>query len=109
MRSFEPSVKGHGLPPDNVRRARYIPKMAVRLKGVEFRVFHSLRQEWDFDTVEAIRVHLTQGPVVSTPQIEDALDSLAERGYIEEFEPGRWRISPQGHGVHRSLLGELAS
>ncbi len=81
--------------------------MADPLKGAEFRVFRSLLQEDDFDTVEKIRVHLTQGPAVETAAIEGALESLAARRYVEEHKPGHWSITSQGHAVRKSLLGEL--
>lgn len=81
--------------------------MAEPLKGVEFRVFRSLIQEDDFDTVEKIGMHLTLGPMVTTSEIEAALSSLAMAGYVEERKPGHWQITPQGHAVKGSLLGEL--
>jgi hypothetical protein len=80
--------------------------MADRLEGVGFRVFRSLHQEWDLDTVEDIRIQLTRGPLVPFEQIEAALARLAERRYVEEFKPGHWKITNQGLAVKRSLLGE---
>ena len=41
-------------------------------------------------------------------EIEVALESLQRKGYVEEFAPGRWQLTPIGHGVRRSLLGELS-
>jgi Mn-dependent DtxR family transcriptional regulator len=80
--------------------------MAERLQGVEYRVFRSLLREWDRDSVEAIRVELTRGEEVPTPEIEEALRTLAEKGYVEEFEPGHWRVTDRGRAVERSLLGD---
>jgi Mn-dependent DtxR family transcriptional regulator len=80
--------------------------MAERLQGVEYRVFRSLLREWDRDSVEAIRVELTQGEEVPTPEIEKALRTLAEKGYVEEFEPDHWRVTDRGRAVERSLLGD---
>jgi hypothetical protein len=88
-------------------RRKYDCVMAEPLKGVEFRVFRSLIQEEDFDTVEKIGMHLTLGPMVATSEIEAALDSLAVAGYVEERKPGHWRITSQGHAVKQSLLGDL--
>jgi hypothetical protein len=80
--------------------------MAEQLQGVEFRVFRSLLREPDMNTVHAIYVHLTHGPFVAEPEIEAALAALAERGYVSATESGEWEVSPQGHAVQRSLLGE---
>lgn len=80
--------------------------MATRLQGVEYRVFRSLLREWDRDTGEAIRVELTRGEEVPAEEIEDALRTLEQKNHVEEFEPGRWRVTAQGRAVERSLLGE---
>jgi len=80
--------------------------MVDPLQGVEARVFKSLIQEEDFDTVEKIGVHLTLGPVVATSEIEASLESLATAGYVEERKPGHWRITSQGYAVKGSLLGK---
>jgi hypothetical protein len=77
------------------------------LQGVEFRVFRSLLQESDYETVEQIRVYLTQGPIVPSEDIEEALATLAAKHYVEEYRPGCWKVAPQGYGLRRSLLGEL--
>src|SRR6476646_444752 len=81
--------------------------MAEPLKGAELRVFRSLIEEWPWDTVEKIRVEMTRGDELGTADIEAALTSLREKGYVEEFEAGRWQVTPNGHGVRRTLLGEL--
>jgi len=47
--------------------------------------------------------------MVTTSEIEAALDSLAMAGYVEERKPGHWQITPQGHAVEGSLLGKLNS
>jgi hypothetical protein len=80
--------------------------MAEQLQGVEFRVFRSLLREPDMNTVHGIYVHLTHGPVVAEPEMEVALAALAVRGYVSATESGEWEVSPQGHGVQRSLLGD---
>src|SRR3954462_1847479 len=80
--------------------------MAEPLKGAELRVFRSLIEEWPWDTVEKIRVEMTRGEELTTEEIEAALTSLRENGYVEEFELGRWQVTPNGHGVRRTLLGE---
>jgi hypothetical protein len=79
------------------------------LDGVEFRVFRALLQEYDYDTVEQLRVYLTQGPAASTEEIELALESLATDGYVEQYKPGHWKVASHGHAVSKSLLGELNS
>jgi hypothetical protein len=79
--------------------------MAERLEGVEYRVFRSLLQEWDRDTVEEIRVELTRGVEVPIAQIEEALRTLESKGYVES-EADHWKITPQGQAVRRSLLGD---
>jgi hypothetical protein len=81
--------------------------MAERLEGLELRVFRSLFEEYDLDSIEEIRVQLTRGALASATEIETALASLRERGYVEELRPGHWRVAPQGLGVRRSLLGEF--
>jgi hypothetical protein len=80
--------------------------VAPQLEGAEFRVFRSLIEEWPWDTVEKIRVEMTLGEEMSVAQIEEALGNLREMGYVEEFEPGRWQVTPNGHGMRRTLLGE---
>jgi hypothetical protein len=80
--------------------------MTDQLTGVEFRVFRSLLQESDRNTVEDVRIQLTRGPVVAAAEIEGALESLSAQGYVEEHEPGRWQISSRGHGRKKSLLGQ---
>jgi DNA-binding transcriptional ArsR family regulator len=81
--------------------------MAEPLVGSELRVFRSLIEEWPWDTVEKIGVELTRGEELGSAEIEAALEALREKGYVEEFEPGRWQVTPNGHGVRRTLLGEL--
>lgn len=81
--------------------------MATPLEGAEFRVFRSLYREWDRDSVEQLRVQMTRGVELSITEIEAALGELEGNGYVEEFEPGRWQLTPNGYGVRRSLLGEL--
>jgi hypothetical protein len=34
---------------------------------------------------------------------------LARKGYVEEFEPDRWKVTLDGHAVQRTLLGQLAA
>lgn len=81
--------------------------MATPLKGTEFRIFQSLIEEWPRNSIEELRVEMTIGVELSTEEVEAALESLRLKEYLEEFEPGRWQLAPNGHGVRRSLLGEL--
>jgi hypothetical protein len=80
--------------------------VADPLSGAEFRVFRSLIEEWPQDTVEKIRVEMTRGAELSAEEIGRALRGLADKGYVEEFEPCRWQVTPNGHGMRRTLLGE---
>jgi hypothetical protein len=102
-----PSVLRSRTRPRRDSRSRTsLNRMADRLEGIEFRVFRSLGREADQDTVEQIRVELTHAEVAASDEIQDALTRLSEHGYVEEYKPGRWRITPQGFAVQRSLLGE---
>jgi DNA-binding transcriptional ArsR family regulator len=80
--------------------------VAEPLSGAEFRIFRSLIEEWPEDTVEKLRVEMTRGVELSPAEIERALRDLTEKGYVEEFEPGRWQVTASGHGRKRTLLGE---
>lgn len=77
------------------------------LQGAEFRIFRSLFHEWPSNSVEEIRIELTRGVELSRAEIETTLENLRGKGYVEEFKPRCWQLSPNGHGVRRSLLGEL--
>lgn len=79
--------------------------MAEALEGLQLRVFRSLEREWDRDTVDAIRVELTRGPVADAQQIQSALSQLQDLGYVEEREPGHWAITANGLAVKSTLLG----
>jgi hypothetical protein len=81
--------------------------MAMQLQGAEFRIFRSLFHEWPYNSVEELRIEMTRGVELSTAEVETVLASLQGKGYVVEFEPGRWQLTPNGHGVRRSLLGEL--
>jgi hypothetical protein len=80
--------------------------MAEPLQGAEFRIFRSLVEEWPQDSVEQLRVEMTRGAELSSNEIQEVLESLREKGYVEEFKEGHWQVTPNGHGVRRSLLGE---
>lgn len=79
--------------------------MTDQLRGTAFRIFRSLLREWDRNTVEDIRIEMTQGAVVTADEVQDTLDELEKSGYVEEFSPGRWRVTAQGRALERSLLG----
>jgi hypothetical protein len=64
--------------------------------------------EWPKDSVEEIRIELTRGVELSTDEVEAALEDLRLKGYVEEFQVGHWKLAPNGHGVKRSLLGEIS-
>ena len=76
------------------------------LEGVEFRVFRSLVREWDRDTPKQIEVELSRNPV-DLEEVEAALERLEDAGWLEEYAPGRWRLSGNGEGCKRSLLGAI--
>ena len=82
--------------------------MATPLQGAERRIFSSLLHEWPKDSVEEIRIELTRGVELFTDEIEAALEDLRLKGYVEEFQAGHWKLTPNGHGVKRSLLGEIS-
>jgi hypothetical protein len=63
--------------------------------------------EWPKDSVEQIRIELTRSVELSTEEVEAALEVLL-KGYVEEFRPGHWKLTPNGHGVKRSLLGGIS-
>jgi predicted transcriptional regulator of viral defense system len=80
------------------------------LQGAEFRIFRSLVREWDRDSLRSLEIEMTRRvPYLSREEIAEVLAALEERGYVEEHEPGHWRLTPNGHGVKRSLLGELVA
>jgi hypothetical protein len=70
----------------------------------ERRIFSSLATESDLDTVEKIRLELTQGVELTADEIEEALQGLRDRGWVES-DSGRWQLTPNGHGKKPSLLG----
>jgi hypothetical protein len=82
--------------------------MADALEGTELRVFRSLLYKRQCDTLVAIQTELTAKPEPPPNEIQDALGTLVAGGYLEEFEPGRWRLSRSGYGLRRSLLGDGA-
>lgn len=81
----------------------YISWMA-EISDNERRVFLSLAIESELDTVEEIRLELTQGIELTSEDIEAALQGLKERSWAEEFEAGRWQLTPNGHGKKPSML-----
>lgn len=70
-------------------------------------MFRCLIKESQNERFEDIRTEMTHTPAMSPDEVMDALLSLKEKGYIEELEPDHWKHSPNGHGVRRSLLGEI--
>src|SRR5688572_944885 len=78
--------------------------MIEPLRDVRLRVFRSLVQEQDRDTVDAIAVELSRASVPHH-EIEAALKSLADSGYVETFGDGHWRATAQGLAIRESLLG----
>jgi hypothetical protein len=80
--------------------------MIEPLQGLEFRVFRSLAREQDRDSVEDIRIELTQGHPESAERVEATLETLAKRGLVEEHRPEHWRVTLQGHRTEKSLLGQ---
>lgn len=75
-----------------------------QLSGLEARVFHTLLHETPFNSVEAIRIELTRGQPQTYEDVSAALSALQVRGYVEEFEPGRWQASVTGRHMSRILL-----
>jgi hypothetical protein len=81
--------------------------MAKKLEGAEFRVFRCLIREYQFERFEDICVELTHRPALTPDEVAEALASLRDSGFAEEFQPGHWRYTQNGYGVHRTLLSEL--
>jgi hypothetical protein len=81
--------------------------MAQKLEGSEYRVFRCLIKESQNERFEDICTEMTHRPALSPDEVMDALVFLKEKGYVEEFEPDRWKRSQNGYGVRRSLLGEI--
>ena len=71
----------------------------------ELRIYTSLVHEAQADTVEEIRIELFGGPGLAAEDVEEAVRGLAARGWAEEFAPGRWKLTPNGHGKKPSVLG----
>jgi hypothetical protein len=80
--------------------------MLEKLHGTEFRVFRCLIHESQFESFDEICVELTHAPALEPEEVAEALKSLLEKGYAEEFAPDRWKYTQNGYGVRRSLLGE---
>jgi DNA-binding IclR family transcriptional regulator len=84
-------------------------QMAEPLQGIELRVFRSLLHRSDRHNLKAIRVELIGKPEPVASEVETALSRLVESGYLEEFEPGRWRLTRQGYSLRLALLGESSA
>jgi hypothetical protein len=54
----------------------------------EHRIFNSLATEYDLDTVEKIRLELTQGAELTADEIEEALQGLRDRRWVK-LDSGR--------------------
>lgn len=86
--------------------------MVEPLEGLERRVFHALLRESDRNTIREIWSELTwtemppdRDPPASTESIEETLEALALRGYIEECRGGHWWVTGQARMSEESLLG----
>lgn len=79
--------------------------MATKLEGDEHRVFNCLINEEQNERFEDICLELTQSPPLSSEDVADALKSLQDRGYAEEFKSGSWKWTQNGYNVRFSLLG----
>jgi hypothetical protein len=75
------------------------------LTGIDFRVFRSLANEGDQDTVALICVRLSRQPV-EPADVEAALERLASHNYVREYRQGHWELGLAGLGCRRTLLSE---
>jgi hypothetical protein len=125
MRSLHRGVAGHEvhlvlshvvdeLPQSQVQAALDLDpagasRMSPRqLDEAEMRVLRSLIEEWPSDTIEEIRLELVGMPTLTRDQVEDGLDFLFARGYVEESGPGRWQATKTASWIKGRLLGPLA-
>jgi hypothetical protein len=76
------------------------------LDGLELRVFRSLVFKRQSNTLVTIRIELTDAPEPPVEEVGIALGSLVERGYLEEFRTGVWRLTAMGYERRFLLLGE---
>jgi hypothetical protein len=76
-----------------------------QLNEGEARILRSLIEESPYNTVDQIYAELTKGPHVAYEVVEDNLDLLLARGYVEEFQPGHWQATPSALHIRRRLLG----
>jgi hypothetical protein len=81
--------------------------MAASLQGAELRVFRCLIKDPQSEKFDDICVEMTHAPPLERDEVAEALESLKEMGYAEEFKPAHWKYTDNGYVVRRSLLGEL--
>lgn len=78
---------------------------ATQLDEAEARVLRWLITESIDDTVEDIRIRLTRGRELTYEEVEQVLERLWIRGYVEEFSPGRWEATNSALAIKNRLLG----
>lgn len=78
---------------------------ATPLDESEARVLRGLIAECDDNTVEDIRIRLTRGRELTYEGVEQVLERLWVRGYVEEFSPGRWKGTDLALHHRRRLFG----
>ena len=78
---------------------------ATSLDEAERRILHGLIEEWIDDTVDDLRIRLTRGRELTYGEVQQALERLGIRGYVEEFRPGHWRATDTARYIRRRLLG----
>ncbi len=77
----------------------------TQLDGSERQVLWFLVEESIEDTIEDLRIRLTQGREHTYDEVEEILDRLWIRGYVEEFRPGHWEVTPTALHIKKRLLG----
>ena len=78
---------------------------ATQLDESEMRILRGLVTECIDDTVEDIRIRLTRGRELTYEGVEQVLERLWVRGYVEEFSPGRWETTNNALAIKNRLLG----
>jgi hypothetical protein len=80
-----------------------------QLDESESRVLRGLLSECEDNTVEDIRIRLTRGTELPYEGVEQVLERLWIRGYVEEFSPGRWKATANALVIQDRLLGLSAA
>ena len=78
------------------------------LDPLEVAVLHSLYEAPPYNSVDEIFGELSRDPEVTYEGVEDTLDRLLGRGYVEEHVPGRWQLAKKALQVKSRFLATTA-